>query len=66
MESNWSSGYARAMLDALMARLMLETFGNVRCVVCNGDDASVPCAYPSEGKNGCVRDARLSREGTST
>ncbi len=29
------------------------------CTYCHGDDRSIPCAYPSEGKPGCLRDARL-------
>jgi len=30
------------------------------CPACNGNDADAPCAYPSEGKAGCLRDERLS------
>lgn len=30
------------------------------CKSCNGNDGDAPCAYPSEGKHGCLRDARLS------
>lgn len=29
------------------------------CTVCGGNDADVPCAYPSAGQPGCLRDARL-------
>lgn len=29
------------------------------CPVCKGNDADMPCAYPSEGLRGCLRDARL-------
>jgi len=29
------------------------------CSFCRGDDQQMPCAYPSEGKPGCLRDARL-------
>jgi hypothetical protein len=29
------------------------------CPACNGNDADMPCAYPSEGKHGCLRDKRL-------
>lgn len=29
------------------------------CPTCKGNDANAPCAYPSEGKPGCLRDARL-------
>jgi hypothetical protein len=28
------------------------------CPVCNGNDGDVPCAYPSEGKQGCLMEAR--------
>lgn len=31
------------------------------CPTCNGDDKNAPCAYPSEGKQGCLRDARIAR-----
>ncbi len=31
----------------------------IACPACNGNDANAPCAYPSEGKTGCLRDARL-------
>lgn len=29
------------------------------CGYCGGNDGNVPCAYPGEGKPGCLRDARL-------
>ena len=29
------------------------------CPACNGNDRDMPCAYPGEGKPGCLRDARL-------
>jgi hypothetical protein len=29
------------------------------CPTCHGDDMQAPCAYPGEGKRGCVRDKRL-------
>jgi hypothetical protein len=32
------------------------------CVMCNGNDAGMPCAYPGEKKQGCLRDARLTRD----
>ncbi len=32
------------------------------CLSCGGNDANVPCAYPSEGMNGCLRDKRLRQE----
>lgn len=30
------------------------------CPACNGNDTDAPCAYPSEGKQGCLRDKRKS------
>lgn len=32
-----------------------------RCPACGGNDCDRPCAYPNEGKNGCLRDKRLSK-----
>jgi hypothetical protein len=32
-----------------------------KCRACNGNDRDVPCAYPSEGQAGCLRDVRLGR-----
>jgi hypothetical protein len=32
------------------------------CLVCGGDDASAPCAYPGERMQGCLRDVRLETE----
>ncbi|MFA6903342.1 MAG: hypothetical protein WC236_09690 [Gallionellaceae bacterium] len=29
------------------------------CKSCDGNDGDKPCAYPSEGKHGCLRDARM-------
>lgn len=29
------------------------------CAACGGNDRSAPCAYPSGGKAGCLRDKRL-------
>jgi hypothetical protein len=29
------------------------------CPYCHGNDGAIPCAYPSEGKPGCLRDARV-------
>ena len=36
-----------------------STSGSDRCSTCKGNDADAPCAYPSEGRDGCLRDARL-------
>jgi hypothetical protein len=30
-----------------------------KCPTCGGNDSDAPCAYPSEGKPGCLRDKRL-------
>lgn len=32
------------------------------CPSCGGNDGDTPCAYPSEGKPGCLRDIRLQKE----
>jgi len=34
----------------------------MKCRYCNGNDRDAPCAYPSEGKKGCLRDSRLKAE----
>jgi hypothetical protein len=44
--------YARAALVDVLSR------GPV-CTACGGNDGNMPCAYPSQGKPGCLRDARL-------
>lgn len=31
------------------------------CPTCQGNDRDTPCAYPSEGKPGCLRDKRLAQ-----
>lgn len=31
------------------------------CPWCRGNDRDMPCLYPSEGKPGCLRDARLKK-----
>lgn len=31
------------------------------CPACGGNDRDRPCAYPSEGQKGCLRDIRLAR-----
>lgn len=33
-----------------------------QCSYCRGNDKDMPCAYPGEGKPGCLRDARLSNQ----
>lgn len=30
-----------------------------RCETCFGNDRDAPCAYPSQGMRGCLRDERL-------
>lgn len=37
----------------------LLRMGEPHCVACGGNDRDAPCAYPGEGKPGCLRDARL-------
>lgn len=37
-----------------------------RCPACNGNDREAPCAYPSEGQRGCLRDARLQQQAAVT
>ena len=32
-----------------------------RCKTCGGNDGDMPCAYPSAGMSGCLRDARLAQ-----
>jgi hypothetical protein len=32
------------------------------CPTCRGNDADMPCAYPSAGKQGCLRDKRLAEQ----
>lgn len=36
-----------------------------KCESCGGNDMDAPCAYPSEGKRGCLRDTRL-KQGPET
>lgn len=31
------------------------------CPVCNGNNGDMPCAYPSEGMKGCLRDKTCNR-----
>lgn len=31
----------------------------IKCKTCNGNDVDIPCAYPSKGVQGCLRDKRL-------
>jgi hypothetical protein len=37
----------------------LQPQGEAKCSYCGGNDRDMPCAYPSEKKEGCLRDARL-------
>lgn len=32
------------------------------CQTCNGNDRDMPCAYPSKGGTGCLRDKRILAE----
>jgi len=47
-----------------MARLRFEASEPPpkSCPVCNGNDRDLPCAYPSEGQAGCLRDRRLKED----
>lgn len=47
----------KTYVDRLRARLTAEV--PQRCAYCHGNDRDMPCAYPSEGKPGCLRDQRL-------
>jgi hypothetical protein len=47
--------YLRALRDVDARRQEVPK----RCPACGGNDAGMPCAYPSEGKTGCPRDVRL-------
>ncbi|SDH42047.1 MULTISPECIES: hypothetical protein [unclassified Duganella] len=38
-------------------RSIAANAGN-HCTCCNGNDGDAPCAYPSEGRPGCLRDIR--------
>jgi hypothetical protein len=39
-----------------------ESGSTVRlCPSCNGNDKDAPCAYPSEGRTGCLRDERVTQ-----
>jgi hypothetical protein len=39
---------------------------SAKCPTCLGNDGDAPCAYPSEGKAGCLRDKRReAQDGTS-
>lgn len=40
----------------------VEAVARARCPVCLGNDYDVPCAYPSGGTAGCLRDIRLDEE----
>lgn len=44
--NNWKRGEGNAAL----------------CPSCNGNDGDTPCAYPSEGKQGCLRASRVEKQ----
>lgn len=44
---------------ANIARKALAAHGTQNCPTCGGNDLEMPCAYPGEGKPGCLRDVRL-------
>lgn len=53
--------------EEVLARVSIATpssaNGAVTCPACQGNDADMPCAYPSGRMKGCVRDVRLSANG---
>lgn len=61
-----SGGFARTKTEAIerwdtRAQLSAQSVSAVQpvCKTCRGNDADMPCAYPSKGMAGCIRDARL-------
>jgi hypothetical protein len=55
-DAAYQAGFAAAQLAAPVAP------AEARCKSCGGNDADMPCAYPGEGRPGCLRDARLAGE----
>ena len=48
------------VVDGTERRLIIQPSAPVaKCPACAGNDGDAPCAYPCEGKNGCLRDKRL-------
>jgi hypothetical protein len=39
-----------------------ETPPRIICPACAGNDADLPCAFPGEGRTGCLRDLRLRKK----
>lgn len=50
----------------VMAKASISAYKAVMatCPVCNGNDADMPCAYPSENQEGCLRDKRFNTRNT--
>lgn len=46
--------------DEFVPSITTNETAEPRCPYCGGNDKDMPCAYPSEGKPGCLRDVRLS------
>lgn len=44
---------------------MVDGAERATCAACGGNDREAPCAYPGEGKPGCLRDARLAERAPS-
>jgi len=65
--AHFSVGVAWAALGLILAEFAEEVPARPwdsapECSYCRGNDRDMPCAYPSEGKPGCLRDIRLRRE----
>lgn len=54
-------GQTKWLWDFLAARSAAQgtQAKSTRCRACSGNDGDMPCAYPSEGIAGCLRDKRL-------
>lgn len=50
VDGGWLAGYAQALANAR------------ECPYCHANDRTAPCAYPNEGKPGCLRDRRLAAQ----
>lgn len=54
------------MSVSVIGAVMTDTYTDPKCPVCKGNDGCMPCAYPSEGLAGCLRDQRLKGESHAT
>lgn len=59
LEKGWLD--RRLEIDSRKAASMPDYMGGQMetCNACGGNDYNVPCAYPSEGMKGCLRDKRI-------